>query len=192
MLSGEKLIASTHDATAKAQCEWELGMSLYDALQVAQMRSQLDEALKYGEAAAAHLEKGGDKAAAPTNAFLMGRLYFRLAHPCRPRSRPPAAVAWFDKANPRLDRPLSEAATADVGRYGEILVSMGVSYWEVGQREKAMSLTQKGIAMMERAVQTSSLDSASLAVPYRNLATMHRQLGADRRGRSLPGNGQPR
>ena len=31
----------------------------------------------------------------------------------------------------------------------------------------------------------------SLAVPYNNLAAMHRKLGADRQGRPLPGNGQP-
>jgi tetratricopeptide (TPR) repeat protein len=179
VLSGEKLIAAANDAAWKAQSEWDLGLSLYDALQISQMRSQLDEAMKYGEMAVAHLEKGGAKASTPANAVLLGRLYFRLGaiHAARDHDHQ-AAVAWFDKAVPRLDRPASEAATPDVGRHGEMLVSMGVSYWEAGQREKAMRLTQRGIAMMEHAVQLGSLERTSLAVPYRNLAAMHRQLGA--------------
>jgi hypothetical protein len=73
---------------------------------------------------------------------------------------------------------LPNAATAEIGRHGETLVSMGVSYWSVGQREKAVVLTQKGIAMMEQGVRQGRLDHSSLGIPYHNLAAMHRQLGA--------------
>ncbi len=180
MLSGEKLIASTNDPVQKAHYQWDLGIALYDALQVSQARSQLDEALKYGEDAVAHLEKGGDRASAPANAFLLGRLYFRLGalHAARDHDHQ-AAVTWFDKALPRLDSSSGQPANADAGRHGQMLVSMAVSYWQVGQRDKAVALSQKGITMMEQAVQAGKLDSSSLVVPYRNLSTMHRQLGAN-------------
>ena len=89
-----------------------------------------------------------------------------------------AAVEWFDKAMPLLDRPSPEDIAADLGRHGEAFVSMGVSYWEAGQREKAVAVTQKGIKWMEQAVKQGTLDSSALAVPYGNLAAMHRQLGA--------------
>ena len=55
---------------------------------------------------------------------------------------------------------------------------MGVSFWEVGQREKAVTLTKKGIEWMEKAAKSGSLDAQALSVPYNNLAAMHRQLGA--------------
>ncbi len=55
---------------------------------------------------------------------------------------------------------------------------MGVSYWEVGQRQKAVELTQKGIKWMEQAVKQGTLDNSALAIPYNNLAAMHRQLGS--------------
>ena len=55
---------------------------------------------------------------------------------------------------------------------------MGVSYWETGQRQKAVELTQKGIKWMEQAVKQGTLDDSALSIPYNNLAKMHRQLGA--------------
>ena len=48
-----------------------------------------------------------------------------------------------------------------------------------GDRQKAVLLTEKGIRWMERAAKQGTLDRSSLAVPYSNLAAMHRKLGAD-------------
>jgi tetratricopeptide (TPR) repeat protein len=56
--SGDALIAATPDPARKAQYQWDLGMAMYDAVQICQMRSEPDEALKYGEAAADYLQKG--------------------------------------------------------------------------------------------------------------------------------------
>ena len=66
-----------------------------------------------------------------------------------------------------------------MGRHGESFVSMGVSYWEIGQHEKAVSLTQKGITWMEEAVKQGLLARSSLVVPYNNLSAMHRKLGSN-------------
>jgi tetratricopeptide (TPR) repeat protein len=55
--SGDALIAATPDPARKAQYQWDLGMAMYDAVQICQMRSEPDEALKYGEAAADYLQK---------------------------------------------------------------------------------------------------------------------------------------
>jgi hypothetical protein len=57
------------------------------------------------------------------------------------------------------------------------LASMGVSYWKTGNREKAVELTQKGIQWMEQGVKQGTFERASLALPYGNLAAMHRVLG---------------
>jgi tetratricopeptide (TPR) repeat protein len=176
--SGEKLVAITQDSTRKAQYEWEVGMSLYDALQIAQMRSELGEALKYGETAASHFEKSSKKSKNPSDDLVLGRFYFRLGAINASRDHNhQAAVGWFDKAVPLLEQMQPEEA-ADISRQGETFVSMGVSYWEVGQHQKAVGLTQKGITLMEQSVRSGNLDRASLAVPYHNIATMHRQLGS--------------
>jgi tetratricopeptide (TPR) repeat protein len=155
-----------------------LGKALHNAMQVFQMRAELAEALEFGEAALAYLEKEYAEPASPADAALMGRLYFRLGLINVKRDQNhSAAVAWFEKAIPLLDRPMPKEVVGDLGRYGEMFVSMGIAYWEVGQREDGVKLTQKGIAIIERGVQQNLADQSTLAVPYHNLATMYRKLG---------------
>ena len=176
--TGKELIAATEDPVRKARLQWDLGMALYDALQTYQMRSDHDTALKYGEWAIEYLEQGEQEKQSPTTGYLLGRLYFRLGaiHAIRDDNHR-AAITWFDKALPLLEKPLPNEAFADQGRHGETFVSMGVSYWEAGQREKAVEVTGRGLEFMEQAVKQGTLDEKALTVPYTNLASMHRQLG---------------
>ena len=175
---GEKLIAAARDPGRKAQLQWELGTALYDAVQVCQMRSENEKALKYGQAAAKYLADSNRANPSPTTTLLLGRLYFRLGaiHALGDRDHK-AAVAWFDKALPLLKGRSAEEMADNLGRHGEAMVSMGVSYWQTGQREKAVEQTEQGIRWMEQAVKQDSLDRSALAVPYGNLAAMHRKLG---------------
>jgi tetratricopeptide (TPR) repeat protein len=177
--TGNELIAGCHDPIRKAQYQWDLGMALYDAVQICQLRANHALALQYGEAAVEYLEQGYARKQSPTTSYLLGRLYFRLGaiHAIRDQDHT-AAVVWFEKAVPLLDQPVPPEALADLGRYGETFVSMGVSYWETGDRNKAIELTQKGIKLMEDAVRQGTLDRSALAIPYSNLAAMQRQVGA--------------
>jgi len=155
-----------------------LGMALYDALQTFQMRNDHSSALKYGELAVQYLS-AADPQRSPATEYLLGRLYFRLGAVYSLRQKDHrSAVAWFDKAVPLLEKPLPPEAAADIGRHGETFVSMGVSYWEIGKREKALALTRRGVELMEQAVRQGTTDTTALAVPYGNLSAMHRQLGA--------------
>ena len=183
---GERLIASARDPGRKTQLQWELGTALYDAVQIYQMRSENDKALKYGQAAADYLAEAMRDNPASAASLLLGRLYFRLGaiHSLGNRDHK-AAVVWFDKALPLLDGKSAEEVADNLGRHGESLVSMGVSYWQIGQREKAVELTEKGIRWMEQAVRQGSLDRSTLSVPYENLAAMHRKLGNDEKAERL-------
>lgn len=176
--SGKALIAACEEPGLKVRYQADLGTALYDALQVCQMRDEHQTALGYGELAAEYLEAAQAQQGLPNGAYLLGRLYFRLGaiHAIGEENHR-AAITWFDKALPLLSQPLPKEATAELGRHGETFVSMGVSYWETGQREKAVELTQKGVAMMEHAVAQGTLAEGALAIPYGNLAAMHRELG---------------
>ena len=61
MTHGNDLIDSTADPIRKAQYQWDLGMALYDAVQIYQLRSDHASALKYAQAAAEYLEKGHER-----------------------------------------------------------------------------------------------------------------------------------
>jgi len=178
--TGNQLIEQAEVPARRASLQWDLGMALYDALQVYQMRSEHDTALQHGEQAIAYLEEGNAVQQLPTASYLIGRLYFRLGaiHAIRDDNHR-VAIAWFEKALPHLEKKIPAEAFADLGRHGETFVSMGVSYWETGQREKAIELTQRGAALMKRAVERGTLEPKALQVPFANLASMHRSVGAE-------------
>ena len=175
--SGKSLIASAVEPGRKAHYQWDLGMSLYDAMQLCQMHGDQTRALKFGQVAADYLEKGSQQTLSVDNVQLLGRLYFRLGaiYAVRDKNHTVAAT-WFDKALPLLEKQ-PPGANAEGGLIGQSLVSMGVSYWETGQRQKAVQLTERGVAMMEKAAAQGSMAKTALNVPYKNLASMHRQLG---------------
>ncbi len=175
--SGKNLIAAASEPVCKSHLQWDLGMALYDTMQVCQTMNHRDEALRYGEMSADYLEKGSPQPLSRDNAYLLGRLYFHLGaiHALGDQNHR-LAVSWFDKALPLLEKTPADQL-ADAGRHGESLVSMGVSYWETDQRTRAVELTEHGLTMMEQAVGQGTLAKSSLNVPYGNLAWMHRQLG---------------
>jgi hypothetical protein len=66
-----------------------------------------------------------------------------------------------------------------------MFVSMGVSYWENGDRQKAIDLTEFGTDFLQRAVVAGSLEPSVLSIPYNNLASMHKQNGNTQEARAF-------
>ena len=118
--------------------------------------------------------------------YILGRAYFQvgLIHAVVENDHTAAAL-WFDHAAPLLDRPLPSWAGSRIGRNGEMLVSMGISYWQTGNHEEGLRLTQHGTTLITRAVAMKLLNDGALAVPYGNLAAMHRQMGHTEQARSF-------
>ena len=82
--SGKGLIAAAIDPSRKAHLQWDLGMALYDSMQVCQMRGEQDDGLKYAALAADYLEQASQQPLSVENAYFLGRFYVRLAR-CTPR-----------------------------------------------------------------------------------------------------------
>ncbi len=175
--TGDALIAAANDPIRKTPLQADMGLALYDAVQIYQMRSEKEDALRCGEQAAGYLSKVNEAKPSTSSSYLLGRLYFRLGA-INAAGDHAGAIRWYDKAIPLLEQPTTEELAADLGRHGESFVTMGVSYWEAGRQKKAVTLSEKGIAWMEQAVKQGTLDSTALAIPYNNLSAMHRTLGA--------------
>ncbi len=176
---GQKLIETADDPLRRQGLEWELGRALFDIGELDHLAGFSDHSLtdsmldlQYLEAGAKHRQQTAE------DLYLIGRLYAHIGviHATREKDHA-AAVVWFDKAMPLLDRPLPPNGLANLGRHGQSFVAMGISYWQTGQRDKALALTQKGVNLMAKAVDSKLLDRKALAIPYGNLAAMHRQLG---------------
>ncbi len=89
------------------------------------------------------------------------------------------ACGYYDQALLLFDKPLPARLGQETGTHGERFVSMGVSFWENGRKEKAVELTKRGALLMEQAVEHGLMPEAALAVPYGNLAAMQKALGND-------------
>lgn len=178
---GSRIIRETDDPLLKSRTEWELGLAMYDALQICHMRRAFEPALQYGKLAVRYLEQAGsERAAQPGHAYMMGRLYFRIGsiHAVQFKNHE-KAMPWFEKAVPLLEEPIPDSSMADIGRQGETFVSVAVSYWASGRRSEAVSLTKEGLRLMDQAVDEGLLERSALLVPYANLAQMHELLGDD-------------
>ncbi len=87
------------------------------------------------------------------------------------------AVQWYDKSVPLITSKWPASELVAPRREGEMLVSMGVSYWQTGDKSRALELTKTGVGLVETAVQGGVLEKKTLAVPYGNLASMYDQMG---------------
>jgi tetratricopeptide (TPR) repeat protein len=177
--SGRELIAAAKDPARRQQLEWALGTALYDALQIYLMANQYDAALRYGTLALSLLEGAAAlHEQRPGHSYLMGRFYFRLGSiEVALNNDHSAAARWFSKAAPLLEKPVPNSALGDIGRQGESLVAIGVTLWQLNQRDEALRLTERGVELIEQAIEQGLLNSSALNAPYKNLASMHQELG---------------
>jgi tetratricopeptide (TPR) repeat protein len=178
LLEGRRLIAESDDTLYQHRVERELSETLFYAARVEHQRGQTEQALLHANNAVALLEgQTEDRQPSTFDQIMTGQLYFlvgslyALHHEDHEE-----AVAWFDKAQPLFDQEgLEQLVNCD--SFGDLFVSMGVSYWETGDKDSAVHLTELGAELMQNAVQTGSLDLIAMSVPYGNLAAMYTDLG---------------
>jgi tetratricopeptide (TPR) repeat protein len=164
----------------------EIGRALYDAAVVIQNSGNSEKAVELTRQAAKVIEPlfasaDGQSGREPPagDRFLLGRIYFRIgAAQALGKKDHAAAVEWFDRAVPLLSEAIESSLTpAEQGTLGEMLVSMAVSYWEVGKQDLGYELTKRGVRLVEKAVEGGHLPRTALAAPYSNLGTMERRRG---------------
>jgi tetratricopeptide (TPR) repeat protein len=180
--AAKTLLEQSDDEMWQQHVKWELGIAYLNALRVEHTRRQTDGALKYGQAAIDNLSVGASgRQAVHSSEQMVGQLYFQMGAVYAVHKLDHAkAIQWYDKSAPLLtgQRPASELYAPR--REGEMLVSMGVSYWQVGNQTHALDLTQTGVGLVEAAVECGVLSKSTLAVPYGNLATMYEQMGENK------------
>ncbi|MCA9119164.1 MAG: hypothetical protein H6822_22915 [Planctomycetaceae bacterium] len=178
-LIATELIDNSDDALFHEHVRWELLQANFAALRVEQTRGRYSQALKYaGEAVRLVEELPKDRAANSQARYLAGRLYFYVGSIYAINHKDHSeAVRWYERALSHFTGGLPKSELYDTGIHGERYVSMGVSYWKAKLSDEAVKLTEQGLDLMERATKVNLLDQQSLAVPYSNLAEMHRVGG---------------
>ena len=177
--AAEALDQESNDDLWRRRIKWELGQAYYHAVRIEHMRQQSASALRYGQLAIENLAEGAStRQAVYDSEQLVGELYFQIGavHAIH-KGDHKSAAQWYDKALPLLTAPRPASDLLAPQRDGEELVSMGVTYWEIGEKDHALDLTLEGAELVQRAVDEGILAKSSLAVPYGNLATMYEQMG---------------
>lgn len=174
----KRLIAEADDRMYQLHIERELSEALHYAAKVEHRSGRMDVALRYANNAVVLLESS-DGATQPSlfDRVMYGQLYFltgslyaisELDHD--------EAAKFYTKALP-LFNDEGLVNLIDASGFGDIFVSMGVSFWQTGDRRKAIELTQSGAELLQQGVQAGTIDRIALSVPYGNLAAMHGEVG---------------
>jgi hypothetical protein len=123
-------------------------------------------------------EGASSRQAVHSSEQLVGQLYFYMGAVYAVHQQDHVkAGQWYEKAAPLLTSPRPVSELYSPRREGEVLVSMGVTFWQLGQQARALELTQSGTNMVELAVEDGILAKSVLTVPYGNLASMYEQMG---------------
>jgi hypothetical protein len=176
---GRQLIADAADEDYRNWLEWELGTALSHAAQIELSHGRPEASLRYANNANALMAAAAvARASAPETDHDLGQLYYLLGSISALHKRDgDAATRWYDKALPRMRKNSSSQMRDERGLLGEQLVSVGISYWETGQKNRAVSVTEEGTRLIQEAVDLGALKKEALAIPFGNLMAMHKALG---------------
>lgn len=173
---GKRLLTESLDELYQRRVQRELVETLFYASRIEHQHGRFENAATYADNATSLIDLQDDSTSR-FDRYVAGQLYFLKGslHAIHQQDHT-EAVEWYNKAKPILkDESLSSLVNRTA--FGELFVSMGVSYWEVGQKEVAIELTNAGTQLLQAAVQEGTVNLDALSVPYGNLATMHASLG---------------
>ena len=162
------------DPLFRQRIDGMLGTIYFRALELAHARGDFESGKAYAKMALDFI-RPSKRRGTPKPAQL-AQLYFRIgANYAVHADDHVTAVQWYDRAAEALLALQEEPPNPR--KLGEALVSMGVSYWMTGHHNRALEFTETGTDVIERAVDRGLLDTSAMAVPFGNLAAMHRELG---------------
>jgi len=173
---GKLLISQSDDPAKNRIVEKEMGMAIYNAAQIYQVREDYKNAVKYAEIAENHLEKALGEEINVLDRYRVARVAYRIGAIYAVQEKHKEAIKWYSKAIPYFKDVEFSLDASDQPRLGEIYVNIGISYWEIGEKEYAVKISDYGVGRLEQAVEDGFLDQKVLVTPYGNLSKMYRKL----------------
>ena len=179
---GQELIEAAEDPLHRQRAEWELAETMYYAMRIQRQRGAFDEAVEFAKVASPiFAEARKRRELTPREQFLIGQLHF-LAGSCLAVEADDHAGAakWYDAGAMLLMEPFPPGVVDDFTLLGDQLVSMGVTYWRIDQRQRGLEFTRRGVQRLQEGARVGRTAPNTLRVAYGNLAAMLRAAG--RRG----------
>jgi tetratricopeptide (TPR) repeat protein len=183
----QTLLGDSPDPLYQREVASLLAETLYHVARLQRGQYELQRCKDYAQQALVLLEAQHAGQDTTQVEYLRGQLEFLIGSICAVHDQNHGqAVEWFNRAVEHLGRREDVTASLNVVHYGEMLVSMGVSYWEEGDHAQAIALTELGIEALEEGVEQGGLDSNVLVIPHNNLAAMRGESGLPAEEDRLP------
>ncbi len=184
---GRHLITVADDDDSRAAIEWQLGIALRHAAEVAYRHGKIDAALRYANNSHALLSSAAkQRTDAPDTDYQLAQIEFLTGSIYAVGKNDHAsAVTWYEQAVPILEKPLPPMLRDERARIGDQLVSIGVSFWQEGRKGEAVAITEQGADRLRQAIEAGLRSKRALVVPLSNLADMHKALGHKEKAEEL-------
>ena len=184
---GELLIKQSNDELTGKEVHWQIGRALFTAAQLARQRGADEQVITHGSAAYRHLQEADSAREDELEGqALVGGVSFLVGSvEAISRQDHEQAVHWYQRALPYLAQPGMERHWTSRGWHGERFVSMGLSFWKTGDRDRGLELTEQGLAWVEEAVRDSGFPRRHLVVPYANISIMYQALGQQKQAQEI-------
>lgn len=173
------LLGAIGDEAAHDRLEWELAQIYFRAARMLRKQGKMESVNKYYSKSYELIRKQEDeREATPAFNYQLGNIHFFAGSLYAVNQDDHAkAMPIYQRALTYYSRPLGPVMLSESGLQGERYVSMGVTFWQSGQKEQAVALSEAGLQLMEQAASRNELPRSELAVPYNNLAHMKSAIG---------------
>lgn len=182
---GDEFLAKAGDPFADRMAKRMYGELLLRWSEVQLAGGMTDEAMAGLQQAAMLLSDTAQRQPPyPLGEVLLGQtLYLRGAVEAIARKNHAAAVDWYNRAAPLL--AATPAYRIEPQRLADQWVSMGVSYWHVGERKIGLEYTERGWQLYEQLIRRGEAAGASYQVACSNLAFMYEAMGNAEKARQM-------
>ncbi|MCL2117098.1 MAG: hypothetical protein FWH27_01600 [Planctomycetaceae bacterium] len=184
----DEIVSQTDDESTVRRIENQYASALYDIGQVYEERGDMQQATQYAKKAIQYFERNLSDNDDVASIYRLANLYYQLGtlEASGQASRPPVkpdkkaharAAGWFAKAIPLFQQIEASLDQYEQPVLGQMYVSIGVTYWEVGEKSYAVQITEYGVGKLEDAVDNELIAGKILATPYINLSNMYEEMG---------------
>jgi tetratricopeptide (TPR) repeat protein len=182
---GERLLAAASDPYSQRYAATTYGHLLLLMSYERLLRGSAEDAQRLAEQAARLLADTAQRQ--PPHAVsegLLGQAYYLLGAICAMARRDhAAAVRWYDRAIPLLDRQWP--VWLEPQQQGDQWVSIGLSYWQMGDQQAGLDYTERGWTRIEAAIRNGLCDAQARQAVCNNLAVMYQALGRTDKAQSM-------
>jgi len=189
----EEIVSQAEDDFTVRKVENQYASAIYDVIQICHYKGNSQLEMQYATKAVQMLERNLNDDNDIETMYRLANLYYQIGSleasglagqaPEKPDKKSYSrAAGWFAKAIPLFQQIETSLDDQEQPYLGEMYVSIGATYWTLGEKDYALQITEYGVEKLEDAVADNLYPEKNLATPYNNLSKMYGVMGRTEEG----------